>query len=237
MDLANPPGLLVPSEGDSGNLELGEGNTIEGKQDLASSKKANQTWVEKAQERKSLRKYEVEVSTKEGKHRVEIPDGVISDSTPLWDDFIVGKFLDLAPHVAKVHMVVNKIWQYGNPSTKVDIYDVNATTMRFRVSSSKAREKILKRGMWNIAGIPMVVAKWTPQTEEEKQEEVSIPMWVYLTKVPLNMYSWEGISFMSSSVGSPDRLHPETIACTNLEVAKVFVNVDVTKLCQKRLSS
>lgn len=129
---------------------------------------------------------------------------------------MVGKFLDLAPHVAKVHMVVNKIWRYGDPSMKVDIYEVNATTMRFRVSNPKAREKILKWGMWNTVGVPMVVTKWTPKTEEEKQEDVSIPMWVHLLKVLLYMYSWEGLSFMTSTVGFPDRLHPETVACTNL---------------------
>ena len=56
-----------------------------------------------------------------GKQTVEIPDEVITESTPLWDDFLVGKFLDLAPHVAKVHMVLNKIWRYGDLSTKVGI--------------------------------------------------------------------------------------------------------------------
>ena len=66
----------------------------------------------------------------------------------------------------------------------------------------------------------MVVTKWTPQTEEEKREKNVIPMWVHLRKVPLHMYSWEGLSFMTSTVGFPDRLLPETLACTNLEVAK-----------------
>lgn len=132
-------------------------------------------------------------------------------------------------------MVVNKIWKYGELDTKVDVYEINATMMRFRISGSKAREKILKRGMWNIAGVPMVVTKWSPKTEEEKQEENEIPMWVHLRKVPLHMYSWEGISFMSSTVGFPDRLHPETIACTNMEVAKVFVNVDISKQLRKEI--
>lgn len=40
---------------------------------------------------------------------VEIPDEILDNSTPLWDDFVVGKVLDLVPHVAKVHMVLNKI--------------------------------------------------------------------------------------------------------------------------------
>lgn len=106
--------------------------------------------------------------------------------------------------MAKVHMVVNKIWRYGELESKVDVYEVNARTMRFRISNPKAREKILKRGMWNIAGVLMVVTKWAPKIEEEKQEEDSIPMWVHLRKVPLHMYSWEGISFMTSTVGFPN---------------------------------
>lgn len=183
-----------------------------------------------AKNKKCLKKYDVEISGKEEKHTVEIPDDVISDSTPLWKDFVVEKFLDFAPHVAKVHMVLNKIWSYGDVASKVKVYEVNATTMRFRVPNLKAREKILKRGMWNIAGVPMVVTKWSPKTEEEKQEESAIPMWVHVKKVPLRMYSWEGLSFITSAVGYPDRLHPETIAFTNFEVAKVFVHVDVSKV-------
>lgn len=61
-------------------------------------------------------------------------------------------------------------------------------------------------------------------------------MSVLLDKVPLNMYSWEGLSFVTSPVGFPVKLHPETIACTNLEEAKVFVNVDVTKAFPREIT-
>lgn len=132
---------------------------------------------------------------------MEIPDDVLTTSTPLWEDFVVEKFLDITPHVAKVHMVLNKIRKYGDSSAKVDVYKVNATTMRFRVSNPKAIEKILKRGMWNIAEVPMIVTKWTPRSEEEKHEEEAVPMWVHLRGVPLHMFSWEGLSFVTSAVG------------------------------------
>ncbi|WZZ70409.1 hypothetical protein YC2023_081779 [Brassica napus] len=132
-------------------------------------------------------------------------------------------------------MVVNKIWSYGDPTTKVEVYDVNATTMGFRIKNHKVREKIIKRGMWNIAGVPMIVKKWTPKTEEEKQEEEAIPMWVHLRKVPLHMFSWEALSFMTSTVGFPVHLHPETIACSNFDEAKIFVNVDVSKTLPKEI--
>ena len=120
------------------------------------------SWVSAAKDKKNLKKYEVEISMKDGKHTVAIPKEVLVDSTPSWDDFVVGKFLDLAPHMAKVHMVVNKIWSYGELASEVEVYVVNTTMMRFRISNPKAREKVLKRGMWNIVGVPMVVTKWTP---------------------------------------------------------------------------
>ncbi|XP_056857255.1 uncharacterized protein LOC108820185 [Raphanus sativus] len=166
---------------------------------------------------KVLKKYEVDISNQDGIHTVKIPDEIIKNSTPLWEDFVVGKFLDLAPHVAKVHMVLNNIWKYGDSTTKVEVYEVNPTTMRFKVSSQRAREKIFRCGMWNIAGVPMIVSKWSPSSEEEKQEEEAIPMWVHVEKVSLHMYSWEGLNFITSTVGVPVKLHPETIACTNLE--------------------
>ncbi|KAF8116952.1 hypothetical protein N665_0013s0011 [Sinapis alba] len=186
--------------------------------------------------KKSLKNYVVDLSTKDGVHSVVIPDEVLDSATPLWEDFLVGNFLDMAPHIAKVHVILNKIWNYGDSSSKVDVYEVNNTTMRFRVKNPKSRESILRRGMWNIAGVPMVVTKWTPKAEEEKQEENSIPMWVHLKKVPLHMFSWEGLSFITSAVGHPVRLHPDTEACSTFELAKVFVNVDVSKVLPKAIN-
>ncbi|KAF3592253.1 hypothetical protein DY000_02024431 [Brassica cretica] len=45
----------------------------------------------------------------------------------------------------------------------------------------------------------------------------------------MSMYSWEGLSFITSAAGVPDHFHPETLACTNLDVAKVFVLADLSK--------
>lgn len=233
-DLALPPDRVGSPEENKGETEVQEVSVVQGVDRLGGSTKSS--WVEVATDKKALKRYDVEVSTKDGVHMIEIPDEILENSTPLWEDFVVGKFLDLAPHVAKVHMVLNKIWRYGDPSTKVEVYEVNPTTMRFKVSSHKAREKILRRGMWNIVGVPMIVSKWSPKVEDEKQEEEAIPMWVHLEKVPLHMYSWEGLSFVTSPVGLPVKLHSETIACTNFEEAKVFVKVDVSKTLPKEIT-
>ncbi|KAL0644775.1 hypothetical protein Bca4012_043065 [Brassica carinata] len=91
------------------------------------------------------------------------------------------------------------------------------------------RQRILRREMWNLAGVPVVMSKWMPFAEEIQQETKSVPLWVHLRKVPMNMFSWKGLSFVTSPVGVPKRLHPETAQCVDFKIAKVFVEAVLTK--------
>lgn len=192
------------------------------------------SWVGAVQGQKVLKKYDVEVMMKDDIGSVVVSEEITKDVAPLWDDFIVGKFQDDAPHIAKIHAIVNKIWALNDKSKMIDVYKVNSTTMKFRIFNQADRNRIFRRGMWNLAGIPVVVTKWSPVIEKEKISGQSIPMWVHLKNVPLNMFSWKGLSFVASLVGIPERLHPETSQCLNLEVAKIFVKADLTKDLPKR---
>lgn len=164
------------------------------------------SWVSAVQKKQVLKKYDFGIEVSEGKQSVEVPSEIIEKSNHLWEDFVIAKFLETAPHIAKVHVILNNIWAYGDKIQKLDVYEMDSTTMRIRITSEVVREKVIRRGMWNIAGVPMVVSKWAP--EEDKSLAHLIPLWIHLTGVPMSMYSWEGLSFMTSAVGKPDRLHP-----------------------------
>ncbi|KAL0670789.1 hypothetical protein Bca4012_033493 [Brassica carinata] len=194
------------------------------------------TWVNAVQGKKVLKKYEMDIQMKDGVGSVTVPDEIFKDAAPLWEDFLIGRFLEKAPHIAKVHAIVNKIWALGDKSQMIDVYEINSTTMKFKVSNPITRNRIIRRAMWNIAEIPVVMAKWSPLTEDIKQETHSIPLWVHLRNVPMDMYSWKGLSFTSSPVGEPVRLHPETEQCINLKVAKVFVKADLSKELPKSMN-
>lgn len=183
-----------------------------------------------------MRRYNLDITNLEGQLSVEIPDEVVVNANPLWEDFLIGKFLDSAPHIARIHAVVNKIWREGGKGQLVEVYEVDSTTMKFRVPDPQMRARILRRGMWNIGNIPLVVTKWTPEELKEKPEITSIPMWVYLKNVPLNMFSWEGLSFITSAVGHPVKLHPETASCSNFKLAKIFVNANLSKELPKKIN-
>ncbi|KAF8098611.1 hypothetical protein N665_0263s0040 [Sinapis alba] len=161
---------------------------------------------------------------------VNVSDEIFKDAFPLWKDFLIGRFLEKAPHIAKVHAIVNKIWVLRDKAQMIDVYKINSTTMKFKIGNSITRNGVIRRAMWNIAGIPVVMAKWNPLTEDIKQETHSIPLWVHLRNVPMDMFSWKGLSFVSI------QLHPETEQSQNFKIAKILVKVDLSKEMPKSMN-
>lgn len=151
--------------------------------------------------RPSLAKFEVKVSMVDGKAMVAVPDEVLNDSVPLWEDFLIGRFPSTAPHVAKIHVIVNKIWNLGDKSIRIDVFEVNSTTVKFRIRNVSARMRALRRGMWNICDQPMMMSKWTPIVEDAQPEIKTMPLWVKIKNVPQSMFTWPGLSFLVSRRG------------------------------------
>ncbi|KAL0697987.1 hypothetical protein Bca4012_054109 [Brassica carinata] len=203
--------------------------------DSQKSAPLTRSWAKVAQQnQKGLTKYDVQVTMEDGIGSVEIPDEVFKDPQPLWEDFLIGKFLDKAPHIGKVHAIVNKIWT-SDKSHMVEVYEIDSTTMKFRILDSAMRGRVLRRGMWNLAEVPVVMTEWKPFADKEDLHS-SVPLWIHLKNVPLNMFSWKGLSFATSPIGVPVKLHPDTALCKDLKVAKVFVKADLTKALPRSMN-
>ncbi|KAL0790718.1 hypothetical protein Bca101_006964 [Brassica carinata] len=56
-----------------------------------------------------------------------------------------------------------------------------------------------------------------------------MPLWVDLMNVPGYLYSKKGLSFLSRTSGKFIKLHPNTKHCVRLDVARVLVEVDLSK--------
>lgn len=179
--------------------------------------------------RPTLFKHDLNVTIVDGDSIVQVPDEIFEDAAPLWDDLIIGRFPSTAPHVAKVHVIVNKIWSLGDKSIKIDAFAASENTIKFRIRDSSVRAMVLRRGMWNIVDRLMIVSKWSPVIEDSQPELQVLPMWVTVKNIPNSMFTWKGISFLTSALGEPKRLHPDTELCKSFEEAKVFVEVDLSK--------
>lgn len=79
------------------------------------------SWVNVVRNKPSLSQNKVEVDIVDGSAMVAIPDDVILNSVPLCEAFFEGRFLSSAPHVAKIHVIVNKIWPLWNKYIRIDV--------------------------------------------------------------------------------------------------------------------
>lgn len=66
--------------------------------------------IDGSKQRDNKKKYDYEIQTSDGKKSIQVPTEVIEKADPLWEDFVIARFLEDAPHIAKVHMILNKIW-------------------------------------------------------------------------------------------------------------------------------
>ena len=230
-------GESLGSEMKKQNLSAPSTETLEGSQSIPINSDLKMgEWINAVKGKNILKKYEMKIQMEDGVGSVSVPDEVFKDAAPLWEDFLIGRFLDKAPHIGKVHAIVNKIWAQSDKSQMIDVYVINSTTMKFKVSNPVTRNMIVRRAMWNIAEVPVIMAKWSPLIEDIEQETHSIPLWVHLKNVPMDMFSWKGLSFVTSPVGIPARLHPETEQCIYLKIAKVFVKADLSKELPKSMN-
>ncbi|XP_024014456.1 uncharacterized protein LOC112088412 [Eutrema salsugineum] len=231
--------VALSEEPEEGEITVGSAvdlkNTFDGEMVLGDKNpKVDKTevktvsWASVVRTRTEMVHYDLTVEEIDGIPTTTLPGNALKDS-PLWADFLVGKFLSTAPFVGKIHALVNRIWTWGDKTVKIDVYVVDSTTVRFRIKDQNVKARVLRRGMWNLCDVPMVVTKWSPIAEKEQPEMTSIPLWVVVKKVPPHLYSWLGLSALTSPLGTPKKLHPDTEACKNLEEAKVFVEVNLTK--------
>ncbi|KAL1220386.1 hypothetical protein V5N11_006010 [Cardamine amara subsp. amara] len=72
------------------------------------SKTLHVSWANVVQKKKCLTKYDLKVLVKDGLGLVMAPDEVFDNPAPLWEDFLIGNFLDTAPHISKVHAITTR---------------------------------------------------------------------------------------------------------------------------------
>lgn len=99
------------------------------------------SWAKIVGDKPRLLKYDFKESNTD--EVIEVPASVL-DSVPLWDDLLVGQFLNTAPHVAKVHMIVNKIWPLRDKTVKIDVFVVNEKMVKFRIKDAAIRARVLR---------------------------------------------------------------------------------------------
>ncbi|GJT69082.1 zinc finger, CCHC-type containing protein [Tanacetum coccineum] len=73
----------------------------------------------------------------------------------------------------------------------------------FQISSMDGLDAMLENGPWFIRNNPLILKKWHPDENLLKEDVSTIPVWVKLHGVPVTDFSKDGLSAISTKLGTP----------------------------------
>lgn len=166
---------------------------------------------------------------------VFIPDENIQAAKVEFKDFVFAQFHGPSPAMGRIIGVVNALWAKQGP--RIFVHNLGAGSFLFKITNPRAREAILSRNMWNIAGHPMFVAPWSPDFSPDSPPISSAIVTVELRGVPYLLFNKESLGRIATAVGKPIALAPETARKENFEVAKILVRINLLKDLPSRVVS
>ena len=131
---------------------------------------------------------------------LKVPKDLIAEGSSEWATTLVGYFIGKGLPYSLVSSTTERLWaDYG-------FFDTLATDSGFfffTFSSEEMKDAVLEGGPWYIAGQPLILHPWKPGLKIDKKAVHSIPIWVNLYGIPLELWNPKGISFIASYIGKP----------------------------------
>ncbi|XP_019086253.1 PREDICTED: uncharacterized protein LOC109126838 [Camelina sativa] len=174
-----------------------------------------------------MEKKGIPITLDSGELCVKIPNMVVQRNQNRWKDFIIGQFHGNLPSKGALYAILNGIW--SRKRRDITISKQGPKSVLIRIPCEETRKRVLAQRVWHIEGQSMFVADWEPDLSPVMPELTEAPVWLEFRGVPPQFFSQEALEYIAGLVGHPVFCHPSTINLTDLEVAKVFTIVNITK--------
>ncbi|KAJ0661609.1 putative transcription factor interactor and regulator CCHC(Zn) family [Helianthus annuus] len=124
----------------------------------------------------------------------------IAEAKKVYSSYLYGYFVgkDLPLGMVRYHLY--KMWK------KFGILDISANNngiFFFKFRNEVGMFNAIDKGPWLVNDIPLCLKKWEAGICIEKTEPSSIPMWVTIPNLPLELWNSESICSMLSCIGEP----------------------------------
>ncbi|KAF6156099.1 hypothetical protein GIB67_007474 [Kingdonia uniflora] len=157
---------------------------------------------------------------------IDISENEFGEEKKKYEDYLVGSFIGKKLAYQFVKDTLSKLW-----ALKGDFeMSTKGFNMYFKFSNPEDREKALEAGSQHIASRLFILRPWRPFIEVESLDLTTIPIWVVLKNVPVNMRNHEGLGRIASSIGIPLYLDRATEEGGRNSFSRVCV--EVTTKCK-----
>jgi hypothetical protein len=160
-----------------------------------------------------------------GEVEIVIEDADTQSEVQFWQTSLIMYVLgsELSMNLVKNYMV--KTW---NHVQLPDMYFHDDGYFILRFKSMEDRDSVLMNGPYTIRGMPMILKKWKPGFDMKKDMLRTLPIWIKLPKLPLELWG-EGLDKIGSALGTPLMTDECTANKFRVSYARILVEVDITQ--------
>ncbi|KAL3738352.1 hypothetical protein ACJRO7_019820 [Eucalyptus globulus] len=163
-------------------------------------------------------------ATIDNKVIVQISDEILQAAHPKWDDCLVGYYIGKRLPFRMTEDALKHA--RGNHLAEVIVADLGF--YYFHIPDKEFRRKVLEGGPITVAKIPLVLQQWHPFMKLEKECHKSVPVWLRLRNIPVNLWSASGISALASALGKPLYVDSRTEQMAMVAYARVCVEIEAS---------
>ena len=171
----------------------------------------------------NMRFFPPEVSN--GKMVVSPPNEVFEEGELCWKNALVAQFVGKMPNFSYFQKMVNVLW---GADREVDVRSAGYNLFIIQFPNSSTRDRVLETGPWHIQNKPLIVRKWEAGMKSLDFTMARLPVWIQLGNVPLELFTNNGLSYISSAIGKPLYMDRVTASQKRLAYAKICVEVEAT---------
>ncbi|XVF56970.1 hypothetical protein PTKIN_Ptkin06aG0164300 [Pterospermum kingtungense] len=164
---------------------------------------------------------------------VSLPSTVLDAGESQWKNALAAQFVGKLPNFSLFVRMVNKLW---GSEGEIDIRPTGSNMFILQFPNDRIRDRILESGPWHIQNRPLFLRKWEPGLETLSFDLQKVLLWVHLVNVPLEAFNRQGLSYISSAIGTPLYMDRITATQQRLAYAKVCVEVDALKEIPKTIN-
>ncbi|XP_058764506.1 uncharacterized protein LOC131637957 [Vicia villosa] len=162
----------------------------------------------------------------EGEIEVEIEAADVQSEVKFWEHtlimYVLGK--DLSMNAVKQFML--RTWNFVK-LPELFYHDDGYFLMKFK--NNKEKEMVLLRGPYSIQTMPMILKNWCPEFNFQRDMIRTIPVWIKLPNLPLQMWGASNLGKIGSAVGKPMFTDECTANKLRISYARILVEIDITK--------
>ncbi|KAJ4823792.1 hypothetical protein Tsubulata_032018 [Turnera subulata] len=125
-----------------------------------------------------------------------------------------------------IHATSNKLWGRDG-SVLVSRY--KEEQFLFQFPNDAAYSRALNRGPWHVGGVPLLFRPWSSSSNKLDFSNAIFSVWVKLKNVPMELLTKEGLSYLSSVLGTPLHTDQDCSKIFRSDCVNVCIQIDFSK--------